>query len=154
MWILLFKIISRTSAVSLTNLGSILVLIFESRLVDTCNILCGWVFSLWEGSYFFFFFFNDNRSHKKVILSLCQVGVPSKHAQNEDEKRFNRNTSIKRNINGRIRAICMQDSGPPGYQNNQFKQRRGVQRKTTWQYVELRLARLEHNNQSWKKVWN
>ena len=45
------------------------------------------------------------RSHIKAILSLYQVGVPSKHAQNEDEKHLNSKNSTKRNINGRIRAI-------------------------------------------------
>ena len=55
-----------------------------------------------------------DRLHKKTILSLYQVGVPSRHAQNEDEKYLNSSNSTKRNINGRIRAICMQDSGPPG----------------------------------------
>ena len=59
-----------------------------------------------------------DRSHKKAILSLYQVGVPSKHAHNEDEKHLNSNNSTKRNINGRIRDICMQDSGPPGYTHN------------------------------------
>ena len=53
-----------------------------------------------------------------MILSLYQVGVPSKRAQNEDEKHLNSNNSTKRNINGRIRAICMQDSGPLGYKHN------------------------------------
>ena len=46
--------------------------------------------------------------------------MPSKHAQNEDEKHLNSNNSTKRNINGRIRAIRMQDTGPPGYKHNQF----------------------------------
>ena len=59
-----------------------------------------------------------DRSHKKAILSLYQVGVPSKYAQNEDGKHLNSNNSTERNINGRIRAICMQDSGPPGYNHN------------------------------------
>ena len=54
-----------------------------------------------------------------MILSLYQVGVPSKHAHNEDEKHLmNSNNSTKRNENGRIRAICMQDSGAPGYKHN------------------------------------
>ena len=59
-----------------------------------------------------------DRSRKKAILSLYQIGVPSKHAQNEDEKHWNSNISTKRNINERIRAIDMQDSGPPGYKHN------------------------------------
>ena len=59
-----------------------------------------------------------DRSHKKAILSLHQVGVPSKHAQNKDEKYLNSNNSTKRIIHGRIRAICMQDAGPPGYKHN------------------------------------
>ena len=73
-----------------------------------------------------------DRSHKNTILSLYQVGVPSKHAQTEDEKRLNSNTnsSTKRNINGRIRAICIQDSGPSGYKHNS-KQKWGVESKTT-----------------------
>ena len=58
-----------------------------------------------------------DRLHKKAILSPYQVGVPSKHAQNEDEKHLN-NNSTKRNINERIRAICMHDAGPPGYKRN------------------------------------
>ena len=41
---LVFKIILRTSAVSSTKLGSILI--FASCVVGTCNIQCGWVFSL------------------------------------------------------------------------------------------------------------
>ena len=40
------KNISRTSAVSSTNFGSILI--FASCVVGTCNVPCGWVFSLWE----------------------------------------------------------------------------------------------------------
>ena len=60
-----------------------------------------------------------DRSHRNTILSLYQVGVPSKHAQNEDEKHLmNSNNSTKRNINGRITAICMQHSGGPGYERN------------------------------------
>ena len=60
-----------------------------------------------------------DRSHKKNISSLYHVGVPSKHAQNEDDKYLNsNNNSTKRNINGRIRAICTQDSGPSGYKHN------------------------------------
>ena len=45
-----------------------------------------------------------DRSHTKAFLSVIyQVGVPSKHAQNEDEKQhLNSNNSTKRNINGRI----------------------------------------------------
>ena len=70
----------------------------------------------------------DNRLHKKAILSLYQVGVPSKHAQNEDEKRLNWNNSIKRNINVRIRDICMQDSGA-GYKHNQFQTKKGCSKK-------------------------
>ena len=54
------------------------------------------------------------RRTKNAILSLYKVGMPSKHAQNEDEKHLNSNNSTKRRINGRIRAICMQDSAPPG----------------------------------------
>ena len=58
-----------------------------------------------------------DRSHKKAILSLHQVGVQSEKAENEDEKHLNNsNNSTKRYINGRIRADCMQDSAPPGYQ--------------------------------------
>ena len=49
---------------------------------------------------------------------LYQVGVPSKHAQNEDEKHLNSSNSTKRNINGRIGVICMQDWDPPGYKHN------------------------------------
>ena len=41
--ILFYKHISRTSAVSSTNFGSILI--FASCVVGTCNILCGRVFS-------------------------------------------------------------------------------------------------------------
>ena len=60
-----------------------------------------------------------DRLHKKAILSLYQGGVPSKHAQNEDEKHYlNSNNNTKRNINGRIRAISMQDSAPLGYKHN------------------------------------
>ena len=59
-----------------------------------------------------------DKSHKKTILSLYQVGVPSKHAQKEDDKHLNGNNSTKRNINGRIRASCTQDSGPPGHRHN------------------------------------
>ena len=44
-----------------------------------------------------------------------KVGVPSKHAKNEYEKNLNHNNNTKRNINGQIGAICMQDSEPPGY---------------------------------------
>ena len=69
------------------------------------------------------------RPHKKAILSLHQVGVPSKHAQDEDEKPLNSNNSTKRNINGRIRAICMQDSGPPGYNHNKFQTKIGCSKK-------------------------
>ena len=39
-----------------------------------------------------------DRSHKKSIWSLYQAGVPSKHAQSEDEKLLNSNNSTKRNI--------------------------------------------------------
>ena len=70
-----------------------------------------------------------DRSHKEAILSLYQVGVPSKHAQNEDEKHLNSNNSTKRYIYGRIRAICMQDSAPPVISTVKYKW--GVQRKTT-----------------------
>ena len=42
------------------------------------------------------------KSHNKAILSLCQVGVPSKHAKNEGEKHLNSSNSTKRNKNGRI----------------------------------------------------
>ena len=51
------------------------------------------------------------------MLSPYQVGVPSKHAQNESEKHFNSSNSNKRNINEPIRAICVQDSGPPDYKH-------------------------------------
>ena len=61
------------------------------------------------------------RSHEKAILSLRQVGVPSKHAQNADEQHLISSNSTKRNINGQIRAICMQDSGSRGYKNNLYK---------------------------------
>ena len=50
---------------------------------------------------------------KKANLSLYQVGVPSKHAQNEDDKHLNSNNSTKRNNIGRIIAICMKDQGTP-----------------------------------------
>ena len=70
-----------------------------------------------------------DRSHTKLILSLCQVGVPSKHAHNEDAKHLNSNTSTKRNTNGRIRAIYMQDSGSPGYKHNSFQNKNGVLEK-------------------------
>ena len=43
--------------------------------------------------------------------------------------------------------------GPSVISTIHFKQKWGVQRKTTQYYVELRLARLEHNNQPWKKAW-
>ena len=61
-------------------------------------------------------------SRKKTIA--YQVGVPRKQNQNEDEKCLSTATSVtstKRNINRRIRAICMQDSGPPGYKHNKFQ---------------------------------
>ena len=74
---------------------------------------------------------HDNRSHKKAILSLYQVGVPSKHAQNEDEIHLNSNNITKRNINGPIRDVCMQDSGPPVISTISFTQKWGAQRKTT-----------------------
>ena len=54
-----------------------------------------------------------DRPHKTAVLSLYQVGVSSKHAQNEDEKHLNSNHSTKRNIHGQIRAICTQNSGRP-----------------------------------------
>ena len=62
--------------------------------------------------------FLHDTSHKKAILSLYQIGAPSKHAPNEDEQHLNSNYSTKRNIHGRIRAICMQHSAPPGYKHN------------------------------------
>ena len=52
---------------------------------------------------------------------MNQVGVPSKRAQNEDEKRLNSNNSTERIINGRIRVIYIQDSGPLGYKHNSNK---------------------------------
>ena len=68
--------------------------------------------------------------NKKAILSPYQVGVASKHSQNEDEKHVNSNNSNKRNMSERIRGNCIQDSGPPGYKHN-FKQKWGVQSKMT-----------------------
>ena len=59
------------------------------------------------------------RVDKKALLSLDQVNVPSKHAQNEYDKHLNSSNSsnsTNRNVNGRIRrtrAICMQDFSPP-----------------------------------------
>ena len=47
---------------------------------------------------------------KSDFEPIYQVGVPSKHAQNEDEKHLKSNNSIKRNINGRVRAIFMQEN--------------------------------------------
>ena len=82
-----------------------------------------------------------DRSHKKTISSRYQVGVPSKHAQNEDEKYLNRNNSTKRNINGRIRVICMQDSAPPGIQAQLISNKNGV-------FTEKR-----HNNM-WNLDWH
>ena len=96
-----------------------------------------------------------DRSHKKAILSLYQVGVPSKHAQIEDKKHLNSNNSTKRNINGRIRAICTQDSAPPGYKHNQFRTKTGCSKKNDIiKYVELRLWHDSSiiTNQPWKKV--
>ena len=68
-----------------------------------------------------------DRSNKKAILSPYQVGVPSKHAQNEGEKHLNSNNSTKRNIKRPIRrANCMQDSGAPGYQHTLISNKNGV----------------------------
>ena len=68
-----------------------------------------------------------DKSYKIEISSLYEVGVPSKHARNEDEKHLNSCNSTKRNINGQTRAICMQDSGHPGYnhkkKNGAFKEK-------------------------------
>ena len=76
--------------------------------------------------------YSHDKSHKEAFLcvffSLYQVGVPSKHAQNEDEKRLNSNRT-KRNINGRIRAICMQDSAPPGYKHKKFQTKMGCSKQ-------------------------
>ena len=59
---------------------------------------------------------------KNASFSLYQVGLPSKHAQNEDEKQVNSNNSTKLNIiNEQIRAICLQESAPPGYKHNLFQ---------------------------------
>ena len=63
-------------------------------------------------------------SYKKTILSLYQVGVPSEHLQNEDEEHLKcHNIGTKRNLNGRIRVIFMQDSGLPAYNHNYFEAR-------------------------------
>ena len=70
-----------------------------------------------------------DRSHKKTTLNLYQVGVLSKHAQDEDEKYLNSNNSTKRNINGQIRAIFEQDSGPLGYKHNSFQTKMGSSKK-------------------------
>ena len=71
-----------------------------------------------------------DRSHEKAILSLYQVGVPSKHAQNEDEKYLNSNSSTKRNLNGRMHQtpfVC-RIQGPPVISTINLKPKRGVQR--------------------------
>ena len=60
--------------------------------------------------------------------------------------------STKRNIDGRIRATTyVQDSGPPGYKhkNGVFKEKQ----HSLVICVELRLPRLEYDNQPWKKAW-
>ena len=57
-----------------------------------------------------------DRSHKKAILSLLQVGVQRKHAQREDDKLFNNST--KTYINRQIAAISKQDSAHPGFKSN------------------------------------
>ena len=85
---------------------------------------------------------------KKDFLNLYQVGVPSKHTQNNDEKHLDSNSSTKRNINGRIRACCIQDSASPGYKHNHFKQKQGVSEKNDILIINWpkRLAQLGHNN--------
>ena len=52
-----------------------------------------------------------------AILRFYQVGVPSKHAQNEDEKHLS-TTTAPNAIQMDELAICIQDSVPPGYKRN------------------------------------
>ena len=51
------------------------------------------------------------------------------YARNEHEKHLNSNNSTKVNINKRIRAICIQDSGLPGYKHNYFQTTMGCSKK-------------------------
>ena len=73
--------------------------------------------------------YSHDRSHKKAILSLYQVGVPSEHAQNEDEKHLSSNNSTKRNINRRSRAFVCRIKGAPGCKHNQFQTKMGCSKK-------------------------
>ena len=61
------------------------------------------------------------------------------------------NNSTKHNINGRIRAICIQHLGPPGYTHiYKFKPDRvfkGKRHNSKWT---SRQAELEHNNREKK----
>ena len=66
---LFYKHIFRTSALSSTNIASILI--FSSCVIGTCNILCGRVFSQWEGSCFV----EKNDGLYILFFSTIMVGV-------------------------------------------------------------------------------
>ena len=71
----------------------------------------------------------NDRSHKKAILSLYQVGVPSKHAQNEDEKHLHSNNSTERNEMDELESFVCRIQPPPVISALNLEQKLGVQRK-------------------------